>query len=78
MMVLLQRPDLTFYRPVLEPGREFKMMYQKLIKEIRLEISEANAADKERAYVRAKACLLRAKELIEKNIKKGGWHATNN
>jgi len=44
------------------------MKYGKLIKDIRLELSEAVVADKEKAYARARACLLYVKNLIEKNI----------
>jgi len=46
------------------------MRYSKLIKDIRLEISEAALADREKAYVRAKACLLHVKKLIEKGLRK--------
>lgn len=48
-----------------------KMKFQRLLKEIRLELSEATLADKEGLYVRAKACLLRIKNVIAKDLSEG-------
>lgn len=44
------------------------MKYAKLFKEIGVEVSEAKLADKEKAYTRAKACLMRVQVLIEKRL----------
>lgn len=45
------------------------MRYQKLIKEVRLEMSEANLADHYKVYVRARACLLRVQKMIEDQLR---------
>lgn len=46
------------------------MKYAKLVKDIRVELSEAVVADREKAYVRAKACLMNVKKLIDSGLKK--------
>ena len=45
------------------------MTYEKLIKEISVELSEARAMRKQRHYRTMKACLLHIKHLIETNVK---------
>lgn len=44
--------------------------YRKLITNVRIEMAEAEVADKEGAIIRAKACLLHAKEIIETFLQK--------
>jgi len=46
------------------------MKLERLVKEIRVELSEALIAHKEKAHVRAKACLLHVRNLIDANVKK--------
>lgn len=45
------------------------MKYSVLIKEIRLELSEAAAADKRGDKTIAKACLLHVKKLVNQKVK---------
>jgi len=45
--------------------------FEKIIKDIRLEIAEAVVADKEDFDVRANACLLHVKYLVERYLQKG-------
>lgn len=45
------------------------MKYADLVKDIRAELSEVTMADREKAYVRAEACLLHIKKLIEQSLK---------
>lgn len=49
------------------------MKFDRLIKEVRLELSEAVVADKEKNNTRARLCLEHAKRLLfhELNMKKG-------
>lgn len=46
------------------------MKFGKLIKEVRLELSEAAVADKEKSYTRARACLTHAKRLLVNALNK--------
>lgn len=58
----------TINRPDLRPVRMVDMEYEKLIKDIRVELTEAVKADRENEHVRAKACLLHIKTIIDKAI----------
>lgn len=44
--------------------------YRKLITNVRIEMAEAEVADKEGVIVRARACLLRAKRLLDGFLRK--------
>jgi len=44
--------------------------YRKIVTDVRIEMAEVEVADKEGADVRARACLLHAKEIIETFLRK--------
>lgn len=68
-MLILQGPDMKFYRPVFRPGRMVCMNILELIKIVRTEMSEAKKAVERKDNGIAKACMLFARDQITKNIK---------
>lgn len=64
------RSTFVFCSLVFEVERLVSMRYSKLIKDIRLGLSEAVIADKEKAYTRAWAILLHVRSLIDRKIVK--------